>query len=320
MLGDPTGATAEEGRGLLATLVADLCARVDAALGGVAMSPVALVTGAARGIGAATVDALVAAGWHVVAVDRCRDVEGIGYAMATPADLDALVARHPGQGARASWATLAAPRTWRSPSRPRSPSSAPSTPRSPRPGVIGGGQPLWATPDDVYDAVLSVNLDGVRRLFCAAVPALLEAPEPRHGRLVAVSSAAAHVGLLHLAAYSASKHAVVGLVRGLAADLAASGITANAVCPGSTRTAMLDASAALYGLDEHRGVRAAPAHRSTARRERARRAHRVAVLGGGLGDHRCRHLGRRRDDVGLSYAGQPSAPTGAEHVARHRAR
>src|SRR4029077_10577615 len=102
--------------------------------------------------------------------------------------------------------------------------------------------------DDVYDAVLSVNLDGVRRLFCAAVPALLDAPAPRHGRLVAVSPAAPHVGLLHLAAYSAAKHAVVGLVRGLAADLASSGVTANAICPGSTRPAMLEASAAIYGL------------------------------------------------------------------------
>jgi SDR family mycofactocin-dependent oxidoreductase len=115
-------------------------------------------------------------------------------------------------------------------------------------GVIAGGQPLWETPDDVYDAVLSVNLDGVRRLFTAAVPALLDAPEPRRGRLVAVASAAATLGLPKLAAYSAAKHAVVGLVRGIAADLAASGITANAICPGSTRTSMLDASAAIYDL------------------------------------------------------------------------
>ena len=49
-------------------------------------------------------------------------------------------------------------------------------------------------------------------------------------------------------AYSASKHAVIGFVRSLAADLAGSDITANAVCPGSTRGPMLDASAAVYDL------------------------------------------------------------------------
>ena len=58
------------------------------------MSRVAIVTGAARGIGAATVDALVNSGYHVVAVDRCRDIPEISYPLATPADLDAVVNRH----------------------------------------------------------------------------------------------------------------------------------------------------------------------------------------------------------------------------------
>ena len=211
------------------------------------MSPVALVTGAARGIGAATVDALVADGWHVLAVDRCRDVDGIPYAMATPAELDAVVDRHPGRvlglvgDARSAQDMALAVETAVAQFGAVDAAVAAA-------GVIAGGVPLWETSDDVFDAVLSVNLDGVRRLFSAAVPALLEAPEPRHGRLVAVASAAASVGLERLAAYSAAKHAVVGLVRGIAADLAATGITANAICPGSTRTAMLDASAAIYGL------------------------------------------------------------------------
>jgi NAD(P)-dependent dehydrogenase (short-subunit alcohol dehydrogenase family) len=52
-----------------------------------------------------------------------------------------------------------------------------------------------------------------------------------------------------LAAYGAAKAGVAGLVRGLAADLAGTGITANAVCPGSTDTAMLVESARLYDLE-----------------------------------------------------------------------
>ena len=53
-----------------------------------------------------------------------------------------------------------------------------------------------------------------------------------------------------LSAYAASKHGVIGLIRSLAAELGPEGITANAVAPGSTATTMLDASAAVYGLDD----------------------------------------------------------------------
>jgi NAD(P)-dependent dehydrogenase (short-subunit alcohol dehydrogenase family) len=80
------------------------------------------------------------------------------------------------------------------------------------------------------------------------VPALLRRPEPRSGRFLAVASAAATRGLPMLAAYCAAKAGVAGLIRALAVELGPSGITANAVSPGSTDTAMLAESARLYGL------------------------------------------------------------------------
>ena len=96
--------------------------------------------------------------------------------------------------------------------------------------------------------MLDVNVWGVINLARVAVPALLERPVPRIGRFVAVASSAAVQGLPRLASYCASKAAVTGFVRGLAADLRGTGVTANAVSPGSTDTAMLAESARLYDL------------------------------------------------------------------------
>ena len=96
--------------------------------------------------------------------------------------------------------------------------------------------------------MLSINLEGTWRLARAAVPALLLRTEPRQGRFVAVTSAGGSIGLYLMSAYTAAKHGVVGLVRSLATELAPHGITANAVAPGSTEGAVLDASAAVYGL------------------------------------------------------------------------
>jgi SDR family mycofactocin-dependent oxidoreductase len=211
------------------------------------MNRVAVVTGAARGIGAATVDALVNDGFRVVAVDRCRDIADVPYALATPANLDALVARHGdavlglvGDVRSATDMALAVDTATRQFGRIDAVVAVA--------GVIAGGVPLWEMSDAAFDAVWSVNVLGTRRLIEAAVPALLRNEEPRDGRVVAVSSAAGQLGLRHLAAYSAAKHAVVGMIRGVAMDLAETGITANVVSPGSTRTPILEASAEMYGL------------------------------------------------------------------------
>jgi SDR family mycofactocin-dependent oxidoreductase len=212
------------------------------------VSPSAVVTGAARGIGAATVDHLVADGWSVVAVDLCADDPVIGYPLGSRGELDALSSRHGervvavvGDVRRQSdmdgAVALAIDRF----------GSLDAVVAAA--GVVGGGPPIWEADDEVWDTLFQVNVIGVRRLVQAAVPALLDHKPPRQGRVVAVASAAGVLGLRRLGAYVASKHAVIGLVRALAADLAGTGVTANAVSPGSTRTPILEASARIYGLD-----------------------------------------------------------------------
>jgi SDR family mycofactocin-dependent oxidoreductase len=289
------------------------------------MSPsqdrVALVTGAARGIGAATVAALAASGWRVIAVDRCADDPDLPYPMGSRADLDRVVAAAQAvAAARAAVMTgrpapAAPPRASAPPQpdpslqsdapvqagRPFQP-DAPLQPGDPgepgatiqaaaslqagsadlwviaaeadtrdanalaaavglaedhwggldaavaAAGVIAGGVPAWQVPAGQEQAVLDIDLGGVLNLARVCVPALLRRLEPRHGRFLAVASAAATRGLPMLAAYCAAKAGVAGFIRALAVELGGTGITANAVSPGSTATPILDESARLYDL------------------------------------------------------------------------
>lgn len=205
---------------------------------------VAIVTGAARGIGAATVRALVAQGWSVVAVDSAADDPTLPYALASREELDALACptvRPVVADVRDETALAAAVQVAETDFGGLDAAVAAA-------GVIAGGVHLWELPVAAQQAVLDVNLGGVLNLARVAVPALLRRPEPRHGRFLAVASSAATQGLPMLAAYCASKAGVAGLVRALAVELGGTGVTANAVSPGSTATRMLDESARLYGL------------------------------------------------------------------------
>jgi SDR family mycofactocin-dependent oxidoreductase len=116
-------------------------------------------------------------------------------------------------------------------------------------GVVGGGGAYWETDPVAERVVLDVDLVGVLNLARVTVSAMLARPEPRSGRFVAVSSAAAVRGLDGLAAYCAAKAGVTGFVRALATDLGGSGVTANCVSPGSTLTPALEASARLYDIE-----------------------------------------------------------------------
>jgi SDR family mycofactocin-dependent oxidoreductase len=214
---------------------------------------VALVTGAARGIGAATVRALAADGWSVLAVDRAEDDTAIPYRLATKNELDTVVAEATvlagGPDRIVSFvadvrdvdAVAAAVATAESRWGGLDAAIACA-------GVIAGGVRQWDVPLDQERAVLDIDLGGVLNLARAAIPALLRRPEPRSGRFLAVASAAATRGLPMLAAYCAAKAGVAGLIRSLAVELGRTGVTANAVSPGSTDTPILAASAQLYDL------------------------------------------------------------------------
>jgi NAD(P)-dependent dehydrogenase (short-subunit alcohol dehydrogenase family) len=85
-------------------------------------------------------------------------------------------------------------------------------------------------------------------MAAAVIPAMLAGPDPKMCRFIAVASAAGTHGLFRMAAYNATKHAVVGMIKGLAADLVGTGVTACAVSPGSTDTAMLRTTASPYDV------------------------------------------------------------------------
>jgi SDR family mycofactocin-dependent oxidoreductase len=206
--------------------------------------PVAFVTGAARGIGAATVRELCTRGYRVAAVDACSDDDtppGVNYPLAATSDLNAVAATSPGQilpliadvRSRTDLADAVAATLKRFGRLDVVVAAA---------GVVAGGTPQWQTPDEVLHSLLEVNAIGVWNTATETIPIMLNGPDPARCRFVA----AGERGLFHLAGYAASKHAVIGIVRGLAADLVGTGVTAVAVSPGATDTAMLTATAALY--------------------------------------------------------------------------
>ncbi|HEX3707748.1 MAG TPA: mycofactocin-coupled SDR family oxidoreductase [Mycobacteriales bacterium] len=210
---------------------------------------VALVTGAGRGIGAATVHALADDGWAVLAVDVAADIAGLPYALATEAELnEVVVSAGAGERVVAHRADVRDPDQLTAAVAMAEQRWGGLDAAIGCAGVIGGGVDQWELPVEVEQLLLDVNLGGILNLARAAVPAMLRRPAPRSGRFVAVSSAAASRGLAKLTAYSAAKAGVAGLVRALAGELGPTGITANAVSPGSTDTAMLHESARLYGL------------------------------------------------------------------------
>lgn len=183
---------------------------------------IALVTGAASGIGRAVAERLAAEGARIVIGDR--DAEGVSdtarkigpAATAMPLDvadetscraiIDHALSLHGGIDILCNIA-----------------------------GVLDFGR--FADVDQSrWDRVIAVNLTGVYHMCRAAMPHLIE----RRGNIVNMASAAGLVGVPYNSAYTASKHGVVGLTRALALEFSKEGVRVNAVCPGGVKTPMLE--------------------------------------------------------------------------------
>lgn len=96
-------------------------------------------------------------------------------------------------------------------------------------------------PDELWHRMLAVNLNSVYYVSKAFLPKLVE---QRYGRIITIASIASRVGGNYIAAYTASKHGVLGLTRALAMEMNPYNITVNAICPGYVDTPMTDSSVA----------------------------------------------------------------------------
>lgn len=182
-------------------------------------APHALVTGGARGIGAAVSRRLKDDGLRVTVLGRDPDA-GRAFTAEAPDRLHA-VAADVGDEQQVARAVADAEARF-----------------GPVQLLINNAGQARSVPFHRMDAVLwqqmlDVNLTGTMICTQAVLPAMLEAG---WGRVVNVASTAGLVGYPYVAAYCAAKHGVVGLTRALARELARKGVTVNAVCPGYTET------------------------------------------------------------------------------------
>ena len=181
----------------------------------------ALVTGAGRGIGREVARRLSSSGLSTVLTSRSKS------------DLEEAAAACPGE-------TLVVPADITDPDGVDALFAATERKWGPVDVLVanagaGASAPLAKTTDEQWQQMLDLNLTAPFRCLRRAVPAMVE---QGYGRVVVVASIAAKVGEPYVSAYTASKHGVLGLVRSAAAELAATGVTVNAVCPAYAETPM----------------------------------------------------------------------------------
>jgi 3-hydroxybutyrate dehydrogenase len=184
----------------------------------------ALVTGGTRGIGRAIAARLTAAGANVTILGR------------DPVAIDAVIGA--GEAHAGFVVDVTEPDTF---SKVVEDAVARSGPVDLL--ISNAGQALSApfgrTDAALFQRMLDVNLFGVVHSIHAVLPSMIQAG---FGRVVVIASIAGLKGYPYVSAYCAAKHAVIGLVRSLAVECAATGVTVNAVCPGYTDTDLVTES------------------------------------------------------------------------------
>lgn len=181
----------------------------------------AAVTGGSKGIGLAVVERLAADGFSVVAMGRDQAAlakvaaampDAVETVACDVADADSIAAAFAATGPFDVLVNNAG---------------------------IADSAPVRRLPVEQWERLMRVNALGPLLCIQQVLPAMME---HGFGRIVTVASMAGHQGAAYIAAYAASKHAVIGLMRSLSAEVAGTGITANSVCPGYVRTPMTEQS------------------------------------------------------------------------------
>jgi NAD(P)-dependent dehydrogenase (short-subunit alcohol dehydrogenase family) len=190
----------------------------------------ALVTGASHGIGEAIARAFAAEGAHVAITGRSTQ------------ELQALQEEFSGLGVRCESIVAdltqsgAVEQVWAQATRAFG--HIDILMNNAGMGSSANPKPVVDYDDDFWETMLYLNLTVPYLFSKKALPSMMER---KYGRIVMTASLSSKIGLLHGAAYAASKHGLLGLMRTLAIETANQGITVNAICPGPVRTRMHNA-------------------------------------------------------------------------------